>query len=107
MIAGIRPCVDGEHDEPGRPPDAGVRVGQVAGVRGLAVRARRDEPEMATDAHRDPGPEERGDRLGALILMRCGRHREPRTLAQQGDEALDVVAGQRVGEPSRDVAVAR
>ncbi len=63
--------------------DRAVPVTQVEAERGLAVRARGDEPEAPQVAARGDGAQEVADRGRALVLERHGRHRQPGVVGEQ------------------------
>jgi hypothetical protein len=57
-------------------------------------------------AERDGGQEVR-DRVVALVFERQRRHGEPGIVGEQGDNGLDVGAFEGVGQPCRDLPLAR
>ena len=44
--------------------------------------------------------------IAALVLVGLGRHRQPRVVGEQGDDAVDVAGLDRVGEAADDLALA-
>src|SRR5262252_8229602 len=71
-------AVEGEHDQPGGVRDGGVLVTEVEAEGGLGVGAGGHELEPAGSARGGPVAEEGGYGHRALVLVRHGRHREPR-----------------------------
>jgi hypothetical protein len=95
----------GEHDQPGRVRDRLGDIGKVAAECRLGVGSGGYEAEPATVTPGRTGPEERRDRRRTVILVRCRRHREPPVVREQGDDAVDVVGGERSGEAPCEVAL--
>ena len=98
---------EGEDDQPVRVADRGVRVAQVAAEGGLAVRPGGNEPGLPGSVAERDGVQEMPDRVGALVLERQRRHREPGIVGEQGDDRRDVAALERVGERDGDLLLAR
>src|SRR5271166_211884 len=93
----------GQHDQPVRAEHRRLAFLQVEPEGRLAVGPGRDQP---VPSRTPPGvdvAQEAGDGLRALVLERDRRHREPGVVGQQRDHAVDVVGGERGGEPRRDV----
>ena len=87
------------------PSDGGVRVVDVAAVRGLAGRAGRNQPVPPRTAERDRC-QEAGHGRATLVLQRQRRHPQPRVVGEQGDDRVDVAALERLGEAGGKVAFA-
>src|SRR5204863_3290109 len=80
-------------------------VGEVATERGLAICPRGNQAESST-AQGSTIAEEAGDRRAALVFEGLGRHREPRVVAEQGDDAVHVAALHGGGEAADQLLLA-
>ena len=67
--------------------DAGPRVAPGSSRRRAGVGARGHEPERRARRARSRVAQELGDRVVALVLQRLGRHRQPRVVGEQRDDA--------------------
>lgn len=97
----------GEDDDAGGVRSLLAGPGDVAAERGLPVGTRGHQVKAAGSAPRGTGTEEGGDRRGAVVLVWCRWHRQPGTVGEQGDDAVDVVAGECFGEALAEVAFLR
>ena len=84
--------------------DLGLGGREVTAEGGLAVGARRHEPQWRTAAY-GAVVQEGADRGAALVLVRLRRHRQPGVVGQQGYDAVDVAGLERVREAADDVAL--
>jgi hypothetical protein len=96
---------EGQHDQPGGARDRRVRVVAAAAERGLRVGARRHEPVAPTASPYGALRQEGRDRPRALVLERGGRHRDPRVVGEERDDAVDVVSFRGIDEPSHEPAL--
>jgi hypothetical protein len=97
----------GEHEQPRRGGDPFGGVDEVAAEGGLGVGAGRPQPHPAVAAVPERGAQEPGDRVDAVVLVRCRRHGQPGVVGEQREQAGEVGGDVRVGEASREVLFGR
>jgi hypothetical protein len=95
-----------EDDESVGTSDRRLGVGEVAAEGGLAIGPREHQPEVRAAAGRAV-VQEGGDRVRALVLVRRGRHGEPRVVGEQGDNAACVTALDRSRKQADKLALVR
>jgi hypothetical protein len=86
----------GKHDETGW-----VAV-QVAREGGLGVGPGRCQAQLALATVGEGGSEEFPDRAGPVVLMRGGRHRQPRVVGKQRDQGVYVGGDEGIRKPAGD-----
>ena len=88
----------GEYEQAGRSGYGFVTISEVAGEGRLVVGTAREQVNPAFAAKLEAGLQEGPDRVQAVVLVWCRRHRQPRVIGEQPQYAVDVRGDVRVGE---------
>ena len=90
---------EGEDGQAGRVGGRGVGLSEIAGEGGLGVGPGGLEPEAPPRSPRRARPQEPGDGLGPVVLIRGRRHGQPGVVGEQCHQCADVVGAESVGMP--------
>ena len=96
---------EGENEYSGWTRHGLIAISEVARKTGLIVGPAGKENDAAFAPKGEACCQERPDRLQAVVLVRCRRHRQPGVVGEQAQDAVDVSSDVRVSEAAGEITL--